>query len=655
MPTLAALLLLLAPLPQRVAMPADDASAPFRVVGRATLRGRPFEDAALAVELRAGDEVLSAVDVVTADDGTFSVPLRRPDADRFADDPWLRRKLTARVRAIEPGFMRTVWEERVPTDGAVVRLRDLALHEGGTLTLRVIDADGVPVPSAELEVERFAERPVEPPPTTGSRTKTISCCGGPPRPGIQPAVSSPHAHALDVHLDVSAHTNLLVRSPGRGTAWVADVTCPFVPEERSRTVQLRGAGALSGELRDPDGDPREGVALTLYPADLAGERDPSFRLRSVRAARETAGGLVTGEVLTDADGRFAFTGLLPGEYLVLPAGGDETVGTIPRRTFATGTFASLVMPWRWTASGRSRPSLLSIRVVAPPHTPTVGRTGTRRLTRTPAAFGIGQCMVGLERKPLDAGAERTCGWSVLPGDRYAFAWVGDHHVVEREVVIDPDRPRTPVELVLDEPLPRARLTVELRDPSGAALRLDPHERTSVELGSQRSGLPFFTKGCDDAQVAVIDLPPHAYAITMSASLAAGAPRGAQRPLLWHGADPLPVELAPGERRHVVLPTWEGGRVRLALDLPDGEKVAAESPRAVVTVVGADDRELSFSTDSSSPRLGAVLGTASVSHAVLRPGPRLLRIEAPGYEPETVRVDVLPREVVDARVVLRRLP
>jgi hypothetical protein len=46
------------------------------------------------------------------------------------------------------------------------------------------------------------------------------------------------------------------------------------------------------------------------------------------------------------------------------------------------------------------------------------------------------------------------------------------------------------------------------------------------------------------------------------------------------------------------------------------------------------------------------GTTAVTWTVLRPGPNVLRVEVPGFEPAQVRVVARAGEIVDARVTLR---
>jgi hypothetical protein len=174
----------------------------------------------------------------------------------------------------------------------------------------------------------------------------------------------------------------------------------------------------------------------------------------------------------------------------------------------------------------------------------------------------------------------------------------------------------------------------------------------VRLDSPLSGMTFFSKPCD-ALVASFEIAPRAYVLTLSSSLTRDAPRQGSRPRSWHGADPVPLELLPGERHHVVLSTFVGGRVRLEVDVPWTEgPVDAERSRAVVTEVNG--RELEFYTREDERSWQPVVAprTTAVSHSVLAPGTHLLRVEAPGFETETVEVVVRPREVVDARVELR---
>ena len=87
-----------------------------------------------------------------------------------------------------------------------------------------------------------------------------------------------------------------VRAAGSGLA--REVTPPFtVPSDDEPALVLRQAAALAGTLLDPDGLPEAGAPIVLV-----------------------AGGVSTSVAWTDADGRFAFGDLPPGDDCWLAAG-----------------------------------------------------------------------------------------------------------------------------------------------------------------------------------------------------------------------------------------------------------------------------------------------------------------------------------------------
>jgi hypothetical protein len=203
------------------------------------------------------------------------------------------------------------------------------------------------------------------------------------------------------------------------------------------------------------------------------------------------------------------------------------------------------------------------------------------------------------------------------------------------------------------------------------------EELDVRLLSKRTGVAVFWKDILSSATE-LTMAPGEYDLLVEPShviVTCGTGMG-PRSRLWRGPTSTSLRLAPGEERRLVVTPWDGGRVRVHLDLPDdaGERARGGAPLdhdelvalleppggpgAAVSEI-ADDGTLRvldlYLEDTgkdhmSLPRM--LPGTSAVSETLLRPGTRTLLVEAPGFAPQHVRVLVHANEVVDARVRLR---
>ncbi len=204
-------------------------------------------------------------------------------------------------------------------DSALVYVPEKVAFFDGTL----LGPDGKPVASAQVWVGRAQDGP------RVART-TAQVVGGRFRARVPPQAVG--GLQLNVHNARDAHGKRLNALPKR-------VVLPTTTPE-DVTIRLEKAGSVRGRLLDGDARPVAGLVLHLYPKD------------------RTAQALQTGPLMaySDADGRFHFTGVVPGVMslrlgyapnLVVPppqdvqAGQKGIVVTIKRLRTISGTVVGL--------------------------------------------------------------------------------------------------------------------------------------------------------------------------------------------------------------------------------------------------------------------------------------------------------------------------
>jgi hypothetical protein len=184
---------------------------------------------------------------------------------------------------------------------------------GGTARGSVIDSRGEPAPRAELVL--LGEEPIGSGRLAFRMSSTTAGNGG-----------------FELQVPRSAVYSIEARASRLGSGALHDIALDVADLPQDLRLTLGGAGVLEGVLADPQGEPIKETSLTAVPADLG--RMPT---RDERYERELEGGLCCDTTRTDLAGRFRFTGLRPGDYVLRRSerDGAPTLGG----PFTTGTEA----------------------------------------------------------------------------------------------------------------------------------------------------------------------------------------------------------------------------------------------------------------------------------------------------------------------------
>ena len=163
----------------------------------------------------------------------------------------------------------------------------------------------------------------------------------------EPSGSGHHAHRMsgvakadgrfELHVSRSGHYSVQARASGLGSGCRRDVGLDVARLPQDLRITIDGEGVLEGLLADPQGAPIKETRLKAVPADLG--RTPTY---AERYDRELEPGLCCDSTRTDLAGRFRFTGLRPGDYVLTQ--GEGTVEKPIGGPFSTGLEALAIVP-----------------------------------------------------------------------------------------------------------------------------------------------------------------------------------------------------------------------------------------------------------------------------------------------------------------------
>lgn len=423
-------------------------------------------------------------------------------------------------------------------------------HGAGGITLHgsVRTESGEPVAGAEL---RLVERRPE--------------GGASVRGGM---ATSGEDGRFEIRTDHEGRVHVLARASGRGTAVSDELELdPFHPPGHQSLV-LGGSGELSGQIVDRGGEPVGGTELHLVPEGM--DRVPDL---AVLAALEDGSGLASDGTVTDDEGRFRFTGLVPGRYRLLL--GERR----PRRAIA-GTFQTGSDRLRVVAGGNrlvlrvldhdGRP----VRLAKPAGRNEGGRPWGPRLVCV-RSDGRGRSLHPDAWLPAGEVVPREDGAAVIevePDRSYLVGYVAPEiPPVLREVFVPREEARREVRLELPPPVLPGHLSIAVRVPGGSLHRdaRDPLAFTEVRVLEHASGL-LLARPTYRGQSSRFTwpLPPGAYDVVAEERKWIFCATGLEEPLV---ADFSPAagsaEVFTGRRTELELTLGGSARIEIETDLP----------------------------------------------------------------------------------------
>ncbi len=433
-------------------------------------------------------------------------------------------------------------------------------------------------------------------------------------------------------------------------------------------IHLSGGGVLSGRVEDPAGHGIEGVVVRAIHAEL----EPDWERARGQATRLSEGNL--GQLYTETrsrpDGSFQLAGLTPGDFWILceAAGSQVTEGFDPG-PYATGTrdlrlklaeYRLTVLLGARPGGGQPRGRAYCVEVVPARWSPGEGEGGAGGQAWEP----LGEVAM----QPVFD--DNRAVFRVLPGRRYAVGIASSSLPPLEEIRVigsDDFRPTVTLEPEGLQPFGRVRLWVDT--PQGELLRTAEVAVVSPLSGVvlQQREVPVGSEGY------VLELAPGRYRVL-------AGPRAwpqVGRPLLPGRAD---LNVRSNATIELELHTRSGGELELELDVegeitePElaaaydgirstgyrpgggvrerhGARVTLEPPdggrEQVVEFVFADGLQ-------PFPPTALLPGERAQVAGVLQPGPYVLAIRAPGFDPlrllievdvgseNHVKVDLVPR-------------
>lgn len=228
--------------------------------------------------------------------------------------------------------------EKKRVEGVTAGTEDVVIvvSEGKSLKGRVEDGAGKPVPGAGVIAMTLA---APPPPQQPARPRQM------PQQSSQPSAVANGRGEFEFKGVGSAEVELLVVADGFTPA-----TQRAVAGGAPVTIRLEGGAVIEGRIFRSDGTPVARQWLWLQPMTKeTQERLQDWQQRGGQAWNYL-GGQNTQSGSTDAEGRFRFASLLPGEYRIHAQFGDEI---LPQTTLRTGMpSATLRLERALTVRGR---------------------------------------------------------------------------------------------------------------------------------------------------------------------------------------------------------------------------------------------------------------------------------------------------------------
>jgi len=587
-----------APAPE-LSRDAAAAGAPsWRLVGRVFEDGAPpVADASVQVQLVVDHEREPLADARTDADGRYTVDL---EALRALPPIDLRRaQLSVSIHA--PGRRsggQVTLPHRDPTQ-SLVAIGDAQLVAAAIVSGRVVDADGIPVAGANVQLSRASGASVQ---HNRATTDANGCYV------VAAPLESGDLLVAATHMGVGRAQAECTLAPG------SETTLPDLRLQASSTLRARVVFA--------DGEPASHVGTGIY--------QPGDDSHTVSMAR------------TDDDGRLVVRTLPPGRYTVrLSSFGG---GSCPSTTVATDEDPATIVlrdvhvlrfSFRDEAGRPLRPMDVAMGIWPASN-------------QAAAAFAAGAPLdAELQDRYSSAGGSFRC----LVVARGTWIRVDAHHDNARaEVMVQAMPPRNVIETVLTlrERERDATLRLQLTTPDGSDLgdiearlrQLYLGEPGSYELELQRDGTNRLVRWF-----------PGRYRLEV-------APKESGSEFGWFAPFERPVQLRRGETTTVAASVPAGGRVRFHLHTPEPRAregvvdFAVETPAA--TGPAGRQRRVFIEMTAGGWNSGgfAPAGVPLLWAPVLPPGNHVLAIRSRDYADTSVAAVVAAREVTDVHVWLQ---
>ncbi|HEX6813922.1 MAG TPA: sigma-70 family RNA polymerase sigma factor [Planctomycetota bacterium] len=577
------------------------ASTPsWRLVGRVFEEdGAPVADASVRVQLLIDHEREPLADAHTGADGRYSVDL---GALRVLPPIDLRRaKLSVSLHA--PGRHaggQVTLPHHDPTQ-SLLAIGDAQLVGAAVVSGRVVDADGIPVAGASVQL--------------GPRASGASA----PNAGATSDANGRYVVAAPL-----ASGDVLVAATHMGVGR-AQIECTLA--EGSETtlpdLRLQASSTLRARVVFADGEPAAHVGIGIY--------QPGDGSRTVAMAR------------TGDDGHLVVRTLPPGRYVVrLSSFGGE--GSHPSTTVATDEDPPTIV------LGRVHVLRFSFRDEAgrPLRHMDVAMGIWPAGDQAAAAFAAG---APLDPELQDRFLSAAGSFRSVVVARGTWVRVEAYHDDARaEVMVQAMPPRNVIETVLTlrDRSRDATLLLQLETPDGSDLGDVKVRLRQLYLGEPGS---YERAPEHDAEARFVRWFPGRYRLEV-------APKEAGMDLGWFAPFEQPVQLRRGETTTVHATVPDGGRVRFHLHTPDsrarGNVVDFAAETQAATGPAGRQRRVFIETTADGWRSGGdpPAGVPLLWAPVLPPGNHVLAIRSRDYADTSVAAVVSARAVTDVHVWLQ---
>lgn len=522
-----------------------------------------------------------------------------------------------------------------PADGSNGWRADFSLTAGNALRGRVVDRAGKPVGGADVELRVHA--------ADTARSKKSVCA--------RDRTAADGRFALG--FVSSGAYELSARESNTGTAWQEALELTADADRTLPDVVLHGDGVLAGRARYAGGAPARALDLWAIPDWLANEANALAQAALQAADLEHDDGLLYAQCRTDADGRFRFAGLKPGNYVVRsprtaivlePRQARYVLGT-ENITVEVQTYRLLVR----VKDSAGRPLAGAVVACAEMTQAEDGHLETYKVDRAAAT-----------------GADATAAFEAEPDRTYALtATAPGSRSAEDLAILAPGEYEHATDLVLQPLAAHGRVHVTL-DGAGresvAALEIALYSALTEQRVEDAGLLK------PDADGWLPPIAPGRYRLQVGF----GA-RDGELSMNFPIPTRQEVDVRADQTSEYVVHARAGARIRLALDVA----TPAKSTNAAAASDKQRARDLRERGATASVACGASAGARPVqfvepapenpkrflleSHMLpgesaliadlLEPGACTLRVEAPGFAPAEARVELHPGEVQDVRITL----